>query len=288
MADRYEYDRDRYGAGREYGRDRDRLRHEDRSRQEQSDERGMLERAGDEVRSWFGDDEAARRRHRDERHEARGEQGERGWTRGREFGRGYGPEPGRGYGRGYGTERGYAAGEEPGRSSRAFTANRSSEGRSEREGPDWGWSASESGRPWQEPGRREGSRTEAWGTSPDWGTSRDWGVTRDDRLSPRGNYSPSLLGWMEPGPYTGRGPRDYRRSDERIREDICDRLTRHGRIDGTDIRVQVQDGEVTLDGTVDSREMKRLAEDVVEDVDGVRDVINHLKTKRGETASASV
>lgn len=30
-------------------------------------ERGLLERAGDEVRSWFGDDEAERRRRRDER-----------------------------------------------------------------------------------------------------------------------------------------------------------------------------------------------------------------------------
>jgi hypothetical protein len=30
-------------------------------------ERGMLERAGDEVRSWFGDDEASRRRRMDEK-----------------------------------------------------------------------------------------------------------------------------------------------------------------------------------------------------------------------------
>jgi|TARA_R100000501_G_C2630224_1_gene125373 hypothetical protein len=30
------------------------------------DERGALDRAGDEVRSWFGDDEAERRRRRDE------------------------------------------------------------------------------------------------------------------------------------------------------------------------------------------------------------------------------
>lgn len=279
MADRYEHDRDRYGAGREYGRDRDRLSGEDRWRREREDERGMLERAGDEVRSWFGDDEAARRRRQDERHEPRGEHGERGWTRGREFE----GSPASGYGRRYGTERGYAAGEEPGRSSGAFTADRGwSEGRRETARPDWSWSASESGRSVRE---REGSRTEAWGTPQDWSTSRDWGVTREDRLGTGGTYSYTMLAWMEPGPYSGRGPRDYRRSDERIREDVCDRLTRHGRIDATDIRVEVQNGEVTLDGTVDTRDMKRLAEDLADDVDGVRDVVNHIKTNRGETAT---
>jgi len=33
---------------------------------------GFIERAGDEVRSWFGDEEAQRRRARDERDEPRG------------------------------------------------------------------------------------------------------------------------------------------------------------------------------------------------------------------------
>src|ERR687892_1295203 len=54
------YDRDRYQRDQD---DRDRY---DRNRQRR-DERGMLDRAGDEVRSWFGDDEAQRRRERDER-----------------------------------------------------------------------------------------------------------------------------------------------------------------------------------------------------------------------------
>jgi len=41
------------------------------------DERGFFERAGDEIASWFGDDEAERRRREDQRMEAR----ERGWDR---------------------------------------------------------------------------------------------------------------------------------------------------------------------------------------------------------------
>lgn len=38
-----------------------------RNREHGSDDRGFFDRAGDEVRSWFGDDEAERRRERDER-----------------------------------------------------------------------------------------------------------------------------------------------------------------------------------------------------------------------------
>src|SRR5205823_11950575 len=37
------------------------------ARHRREDERGFWDRAGDEVRSWFGDEEASRRRARDER-----------------------------------------------------------------------------------------------------------------------------------------------------------------------------------------------------------------------------
>ena len=79
----------------------------------------------------------------------------------------------------------------------------------------------------------------------------------------------------------GRGPQGYRRSDERIREDACERLTDDDRIDATDIEVAVTECEVTLSGTVRSREQKRLAEDLVDRVSGVRDVINSLRVERG-------
>ena len=71
--------------------------------------------------------------------------------------------------------------------------------------------------------------------------------------------------------------RHYQRSDERIREDIYDRLNDHPNIDSSDIRVSVSSGEVTLEGTVHARREKRLAEDVAESVSGVRDVQNPLK-----------
>jgi hypothetical protein len=84
--------------------------------------------------------------------------------------------------------------------------------------------------------------------------------------------------------YTGRAPKGYRRSDERIREDISDDLTRHPEIDPSDIEVQVQDGEVTLSGTVESRQAKRLAEDLAEQCSGVQQVHNRLRvhSKQGQ------
>ena len=79
------------------------------------------------------------------------------------------------------------------------------------------------------------------------------------------------------GSHRGRGPRNYTRSDERIREDINDRLTDHDYLDASDIEVEVGNGEVILTGTVESRYAKRLAEDIAEDVSGVKNVENRLR-----------
>jgi hypothetical protein len=77
--------------------------------------------------------------------------------------------------------------------------------------------------------------------------------------------------------YSGRGPKGYRRSDERIREDVCERLTEHPGIDASDIEVEVKEREVTLNGNVPDRRMKRLAEDIAESVGGVVDIHNFLR-----------
>ncbi len=79
--------------------------------------------------------------------------------------------------------------------------------------------------------------------------------------------------------YAGRGPKGYSRSDERIREDACEALTQHPAIDASDVEVAVVNGEITLTGTVNDRSMKRLAEETVEYVIGVKDVVNQLRLK---------
>jgi hypothetical protein len=80
--------------------------------------------------------------------------------------------------------------------------------------------------------------------------------------------------------YTGRGPKNYQRSDDRIREDINDALTGHSDIDASDIEVVVTDGDVVLIGVVDSRDAKRLAEDIAEQTSGVRGVQNQVRVQR--------
>jgi osmotically-inducible protein OsmY len=119
-------------------------------------ERGFLDRARDEVRSWFGDEDAERRRREDERIALR----RRGSARGRREDAGHAREG---------------------------------------DGPTFG-------------GGRERDDVEA---------RRPW----DARA-----------GWLEDrghGPHSGRGPKGYRRSDERIREDVCDLLCEHGGVDAS-------------------------------------------------------
>ncbi|HET8649986.1 MAG TPA: BON domain-containing protein, partial [Gemmatimonadales bacterium] len=80
--------------------------------------------------------------------------------------------------------------------------------------------------------------------------------------------------------FRGQGPRNYRRSDQRITEDVCDGLTEHPMVDASDLEVQVKDGEVTLTGTVPDRRSKRLARDIADSVAGVRDVHNEVTIRR--------
>ncbi len=81
--------------------------------------------------------------------------------------------------------------------------------------------------------------------------------------------------------HEGRGPKGYRRSDDRIREDVSDRLTDDPFIDASEIEIQVSDAEVTLTGTVDSRNARRRAEDLAERVSGVTHVQNNLRVISG-------
>ena len=52
-------------------------------------------------------------------------------------------------------------------------------------------------------------------------------------------------------------------------------------VDATDLDVAVANNEVTLRGTV-TREEKRRAEDIVEDILGVKDVRNEIRVSSGD------
>ncbi|MFN2439346.1 MAG: BON domain-containing protein, partial [Chitinophagaceae bacterium] len=89
------------------------------------------------------------------------------------------------------------------------------------------------------------------------------------------------------GGYKGKGPKDYKRSEERIKEDAYDRLSDDDLIDATNLQVQVQDNEVILSGTVSEREQKRRAEDLVESISGVANVQNNIRVSRGGDTDAT-
>lgn len=95
----------------------------------------------------------------------------------------------------------------------------------------------------------------------------NWFDGGDDRREYRGEHS-------------GRGPKGYKRSDDRIREDISDRLTDDAWLDASDIEVIVSECEVTLVGTVPDRDSKRRAERLAEDISGVKNVQNNLRVSQ--------
>lgn len=86
--------------------------------------------------------------------------------------------------------------------------------------------------------------------------------------------------------HRGRGPKGYKRSDDRICDEINERLTDDSWLDASDIDVKVKDGEATLSGTVENREAKHRAERLAEDISGVDHVQNNLRVRRaGESAT---
>ena len=98
---------------------------------------------------------------------------------------------------------------------------------------------------------------------------------------------PERVGRRAAGTYRGVGPRGYRRSPERIYEDICDRLTENPFIDASDIEVSVSGSEVTLSGAVDSDIALRQAEEIADEVAGVSHVHNRLGVRAGRPHEAT-
>lgn len=82
--------------------------------------------------------------------------------------------------------------------------------------------------------------------------------------------------------FTGMGPKNYKRSDDRIYEEVCEALMRDRNVDASTIGVKVQSGAVYLSGKVKSRQIKKQAERVIEDLPGVKDVRNELTIVKSE------
>lgn len=120
------------------------------------------------------------------------------------------------------------------------------------------------------------------------------------QLRPQGNWHhPGVSGksdddetWVNEKEYEkqtnfiGYGPKGYKKSDDRIYEQVCETLMKHHEVDASNIGVKVESGIVFLSGKVDSRSTKKLAEVIVEDLPGVQDVRNELMVFKGEEQKA--
>ncbi|BDB27672.1 BON domain-containing protein [Cupriavidus sp. P-10] len=95
-----------------------------------------------------------------------------------------------------------------------------------------------------------------------------------------GGYGGSDDEWDAPAQRRPAGPRNYRREDDRIHDEVCNRLARDDELDVSDVEVRVQEGVVTLEGKVNDRHTKYDIEDIAERVFGVQDVINHIRVQR--------
>jgi hypothetical protein len=85
-----------------------------------------------------------------------------------------------------------------------------------------------------------------------------------------------------------RGPKGYKRSDDRIREDVSDRLGENPWLNCSEVEVTVSNGEVTLTGSVNSRQEKFLIEEIADDVNGVSEVHNQVRVKREQQQQNSL
>ncbi|MGY4750457.1 BON domain-containing protein [Pannonibacter sp. Q-1] len=185
------------------------------------------------------------------------------------------------YGRMYGREPGRA----PGRLPQSY-------GRQDYGRPDYGVQDDGNAFGFARHDQRHDEQRRGWDDERRWGRNSESGMyggpgyENGPGFPPR-VYDPGMLsalqgqGRRETGArgFRGHGPKDYKRSDDRIREDVCDRLVDADTVDASGITVEVSNGEVTLNGHVSSRQAKRAAEDCIEDCSGVQHVQNNLRVQ---------
>lgn len=243
-----------------YNRDRDREEYERWHRYGR--ERGWVEKSRDEIASWFGDEEAERRRRMDRMEHDRERSSENLGDR---------------YSERY-SSRDIAQGHE-----RFGSWPESSQYQQYRRNNEYGnrqpmqdrFPASDrfSGRNFDDHELRpyEGN----WGTTR--GRESEFTTGSGSYLAPWATSQSSLREMRG-----RRGPRNYKRSDERISDDIHEKIDRHLDVDAREVIIEVKDGDVTIRGTVFSRADKRLVEEMAEDVFGVKNVQNMLRVNREE------
>ncbi len=123
------------------------------------------------------------------------------------------------------------------------------------------------------------------GYEPGYGGEEFGGASRQGRS--QGDWS-RYGGSAGAGQGQKRGPKGWQRSDERVKEDICERLYHNASIDSSEVSVEVSGGKVSLEGTVPDRRMKHAIEDLIDQCPGVKDIDNRVRIQRaGESGSST-
>jgi hypothetical protein len=139
----------------------------------------------------------------------------------------------------------------------------------------------EPARPQDDFGQRYDRRQE-WGIDRNEGYGPSQGQRYGQGFEPERGASQGFGAYGQGRPqgrFTGRGPKGWQRSDESILERVNETLEQHPDIDATEIEVTIAKGEIVLRGTVDDRRAKRLAEDAIENLPGVKDVRNEIRVQ---------
>ena len=128
-------------------------------------------------------------------------------------------------------------------------------------------------------GSEGGFRSQGYGTHAGYGSHGGYG--------PQGDEHWPQSSWAQQGNRAQkRGPKGYKRSDERIREDLCERLMHSDFIDSSEVTIEVTGGKVVMDGTVPHRRMKHAIEDMAEATLGVTEVENKVRVEQAGSQSA--
>ncbi|MFZ3229516.1 MAG: BON domain-containing protein [Pseudobdellovibrio sp.] len=87
----------------------------------------------------------------------------------------------------------------------------------------------------------------------------------------------SFYNYKKNGDHHENGLKDYRRSEERICKDVLRALENCTELDASGINVLYNNGIITLSGIVESKQMKHIAEETIENIVGVHAVKNELQ-----------
>lgn len=82
-----------------------------------------------------------------------------------------------------------------------------------------------------------------------------------------------------PSSMRGRGPKNYRRTEQHLLERVVDALQDDPQLDATDVDVSLSAGDVVLAGSVSSRKDKHRAENLAARATSLPDVDNRLRVR---------